>query len=161
MFIILLIVSISGLILGWKKQSQGAILPLTLHGSNVNPESWLTYGELHSIAISELARFRPEIKSFELERIDARPDHGIVKFLFKDHFWEIQLDATTGENLQIAYRYSDLLESIHDGSILDTFFQTEQDILKVIYTSLVGLSLFTFCITGFWLYYGPKFMRKK
>ena len=108
-----------------------------------------------------MAKFRPEIKSFELERIDARPDHGIVKFLFKDHFWEIQLDATTGENLQIAYRYSDLLESIHDGSILDTFFQTEQDILKVIYTSLVGLSLFTFCITGFWLYYGPKFMRKK
>jgi hypothetical protein len=30
--------------------------------------------------------------------------------------WEVQLDSETGDVLQVAYRRSDLIESIHDGS---------------------------------------------
>jgi hypothetical protein len=45
----------------------------------------------------------------------VRPDKGLVKVNARNH-WELQLDAATGQRLQVAYRRSDLLESLHDGS---------------------------------------------
>ena len=30
--------------------------------------------------------------------------------------WEVQIDTTTGEILQVAYRRSDFIENLHDGS---------------------------------------------
>jgi uncharacterized iron-regulated membrane protein len=50
-----------------------------------------------------------------IERLDVRPSKGIVK-VRSENRWEIQLDAATGEILQVAYRRSDLIESLHDGS---------------------------------------------
>ena len=53
----------------------------------------------------------------DLERVDVKPDKGVVKFVASNR-WEAQVDAHTGELLQVAYRRSDLIESLHDG----TFF---------------------------------------
>ncbi len=98
--------------------------------------------------------------SLEIERIDIRKDKGMVKFVFSNHLWEIQLDGATGKLLHIGKRHSDLIENIHDGSVLDDFTGTENGQLKLIYSSIMGLSLLAFTITGFWLWYGPKRMRK-
>ena len=59
-----------------------------------------------------------------IDRIDIRPDKGIVKFTFKDHFKGLQLDGTTGKLLSIETRKSDFIEKLHDGSILDKIFGT-------------------------------------
>ncbi len=56
--------------------------------------------------------------SLELERIDLRKNNGMVKFVFENHYWEVQLDGTTGELLQLSIRQSDVIENIHDGSFL-------------------------------------------
>jgi uncharacterized iron-regulated membrane protein len=56
-------------------------------------------------------------------------------------------------------RRSDFVENIHDGSILDRLLQTN-GIIKLIYTSIMGLALIIFVVTGFWLWYGPKRMRR-
>jgi hypothetical protein len=87
-------------------------------------------------------------------------DKGMVKFVFLDHFWGIQLDGATGKLLHIEKRRSDFIENIHDGSILDSYFKTNGEQIKLFYTSIMGLALLTFTITGFWLWYGPKRMRK-
>ena len=51
-----------------------------------------------------------------MKRIDVRPDKGVAKaWLHTDY--EAQVDLGTAEILQIAYRRSDWIESIHDGSI--------------------------------------------
>ena len=51
-----------------------------------------------------------------VKRIDVRPDRGVAKaWLHTDY--EAQVDLGTAEILQIAYRRSDWIESIHDGSI--------------------------------------------
>lgn len=84
----------------------------------------------------------------------------MVKFVFNDDYWEIQLDGTSGKVLLIARRRSDFIENIHDGTILDVIFGTEDGQLKLTYTTIMGLSLITLTVTGFWLYYGPKRLRE-
>lgn len=84
----------------------------------------------------------------------------MVKFVFVDNFWGIQLDGATGKLLQIEKRRSDFIEKVHDGSILDYHFKTEYGQIKLVYTSVMGLALLIFTTTGFWLWYGPKRMRR-
>jgi hypothetical protein len=85
----------------------------------------------------------------------------MVKFVFIDGFWGIQLDGATGKLLHIETRRSDFIEKVHDGSILDLYFETSNGQIKVIYTSIMGIALLIFTITGFWLWYGPKRMRSE
>lgn len=158
LFVFFFLVSISGLLLGWKKNSGGLILPKTVQGTSSHLSEWLTVDSLSNNASNYLHDSVSSNLSANIERIDLRPDKGIVKFVFKDHFWGLQLDAATGKLLQIERRNSDIIEGVHDGSILDRFFNTGNTI-KLIYTSIMGLALLLFTITGFWLWYGPKRMR--
>ena len=159
LFLLFLIVSLSGLLLGWKKDSGGYILPKTQRGTTTELSQWLSIDSLQTIAKKTVLDSINYKLSTEIARIDARPSKGIVKFLFEDHFWGIQLDAATGQILSIGQRRSDWIENIHDGSILDDFFGSN-GVIKLIYTSVMGLALLGFTVTGFWLWYGPKRMRK-
>jgi len=159
LFIFFFIVAVSGLLLGWKKHTGGVILPKSYAGKSTNPQDWLPVHVLHEKA-NQIAREQISADlSLELERIDIRPDKGMVKFVFIDDYWGIQLDCTTGELLHIERRRSDFIENIHDGSILDYLFDTDGEQVKLVYTSMTGLALLTFTISGFWLWYGPKRMR--
>ena len=51
----------------------------------------------------------------DIDRIDLRPGKSVAKVRAKSG-WEIQIDTGTGDVLHVAYRRSDLIESIHDGS---------------------------------------------
>jgi uncharacterized iron-regulated membrane protein len=159
LFAFFFLVSVSGLLLGWKKHSGGMILPKSHVGVSTDPVDWLPIHVLHEKA-SKIAhtQISPDL-SLELERIDIRPDKGMLKFVYLDGFWGIQLDSTTGELLHIERRRSDFIENIHDGSLLDYLFGTRQEQIKLVYTSIIGLSLLTFTVTGFWLWIGPKRMR--
>lgn len=159
LFVFFFFISVSGLILGWKKNSNGTLLPKTQQGISSNLKHWLPVDSLHTIACNVLHNnVSPEL-SLELDRIDIRKEKGSVKFVFVDHYTEIQLDGTTGKVLSIGQRRSDFLEKVHDGSILDRYLGTD-GILKLVYTSVMGISLLLFTVTGFWLWYGPKRMRK-
>ncbi|HND16557.1 MAG TPA: PepSY domain-containing protein, partial [Saprospiraceae bacterium] len=98
--------------------------------------------------------------SLKLNRIDVRKDKGTVKFVFDEHYWGIQLDGATGGLLHVEQRRADFLEQIHDGSILDHYLGTSNGQIKLVYTTIMGLALLIFTVTGFWLWYGPKRMRK-
>ena len=57
-----------------------------------------------------------QIKSWEdVERLDVRPSKGIVKIQAKND-WEVQISTADATVLQKAYRRSDTIEAIHDGS---------------------------------------------
>jgi hypothetical protein len=51
----------------------------------------------------------------DIDRLDVRPTKGIIKVRGKNH-WEVQLNAQNGDVLQVAYRRTDTIEAIHDGS---------------------------------------------
>lgn len=161
LFVFFFIMSVSGLLLGWKKNSGGLILPKSYAGSSTNLKDWISIDSLHTNACKILHDSISPTLSLELERIDVRKDKGMVKFVFIDHYWGIQLDGATGKLLHIEKRNSDIIENIHDGSILDYYFGTSKEQVKLIYTSIMGISLLMFTITGFWLWYGPKAIRRK
>jgi uncharacterized iron-regulated membrane protein len=159
LFIFFFFISISGLILGWKKNSNGYILPKTEQGTTADLKKWLPVDSLHTIACSTLhSKVSPDL-SLEIDRIDIRKEKGSVKFIFVDSFYEVQLDGATGHVLSIGKRRSDFMENIHDGSIVDDYLGTN-GYIKLVYTNVMGISLLIFTITGFWLWYGPKRMRK-
>lgn len=160
LFVFFFFVSITGLTLGWKKNSGGYLLPESFKGKTTDLSKWLPIDSLHKNACQIAHDSISPSLSLELERIDMRPDKGMVKFVFAEGFWGIQLDGSTGELLHIERRRSDFIENIHDGSILDYVFNTGGEYLKLVYTTIMGLSLLLFTITGFWLWVGPKKMRK-
>ncbi len=161
LFIFFLITALSGLLLGWKKHSGGILLAETPKGSTTDLKQWLPIDSLHAIAIATLKDSISENLNVELDRIDGRPEKGVLKFTFKAHYWGIQLDASTGKVLMIERRYADLIENIHDGSILDNFASTESGQFKLIYTSIMGVSLLMLTISGAYLYFKPKDLRRK
>lgn len=161
LFVFFFLTAVSGLTLGWKKHTGGYILPKSYKGSSLDMKDWLATDSLHKIACQIVRDSISPTMSLELERIDARPDKGMVKFVFIEGYWGVQLDCATGKLLHIERRRSDFIENIHDGSILDYLFDTKDEQIKVVYTSIMGLSLMMFTITGFWLWYGPRIIRRR
>jgi hypothetical protein len=135
-------------------------MPKTYQGSSSELNNWLSVDSLHSKAIQILKDSVSPNLSTELSKIDFRHKNGIVKFIFKNHIWEVQLDCSTADVLSLGKRRSDFIENIHDGSIVDNFFGFKYGQFKLIYTSLSGLALFIFTITGFWLWIGTKRLKK-
>ena len=160
LFIFFFIIAITGILLGWKSHSNNLIIPQSYKGSSVDLKNWLPIDSLHKKALLILKDSVSSDLSTELDRIDIRKDNGMVKFIFENHTWEIQLDGATGNVLNIGKRHSDFIEDLHDGTILDTWFNTSTKPFRVIYTSIMGLALLLFTITGFWLWYGPKRLKK-
>ena len=159
LFVVFFIVSITGLLLGWKKHSGGIILAESYKGTSGDFKKWLPIDSLHLNACKIFHDSISSTLSPELDRIDIRKEDGMIKFVFNEGFWGIQLDGVTGKLLHIERRRADFIEKIHDGSIIDYYTGTN-GIFKLIYTSVIGLALLVFTITGFWLYYGPNRLRK-
>lgn len=89
----------------------------------------------------------------DVDRIDVRPGKGLIKVTAQNRY-EVQLEAATGRVLQVAYRRSDLIESLHDGS----FFS---DYVKLGLFLPSGVALFVLWLTGLYLFALPYLARRK
>jgi uncharacterized iron-regulated membrane protein len=156
LFLLFLLVSLSGLLLGWKKNAADLIMPPTQKGSTHSTNGWIPLDSLASIAIQQMGAINNE--EWTIDRMDVRPEKGIVKIIFQQGHWETQLDGSSGKVLSVGKRHSDWIEHLHDGSLFDLWLDTH--FIKLLFTSVSGIALLTFTITGFWLWYGPKVMRK-
>ncbi len=87
----------------------------------------------------------------ELERVDIKPGRDIVKFVSADR-WEVQVDIVTAEVLQVSYRRSDLIESIHDGSFFAGW-------TKLWLFLPAGLVLFVLWLTGLYMFFLPYYKK--
>lgn len=87
----------------------------------------------------------------DVDRLDVRPGRGMVKVRTNSR-WEVQVDLSTAEVLQVAYRRSDLIETLHDGS----FFGNAVKLGVFLPTALVLLGLWA---TGAYLWILPYWAR--
>lgn len=156
LFVAFFIMAGTGLLLGWKKNSGGILLAPTEKGTSSNMAEWLPLDSLTYLAVTFLHDSISASLSPEIDRIDVRPDKGIVKFTFTNHYKGLQVDGATGKILRVEQRVADLIEHMHDGTILDRIFRTGNGIFKLIYSTVTGLALLIFTITGVWLWLGPK-----
>ncbi len=88
----------------------------------------------------------------DIDRVDVRPGKGILKVVTTSR-WEVQLDIATGAVLQTAYRRSDLIESLHDGS----WFHSAVKLWVFLPTAVVVLALW---VTGVYLWLLPYRARR-
>lgn len=144
----LAVVLVTGLLLLLKKDIDW-IQPPTIKGE----QKGVT---LEFDRILQIARDIPEagINSWDdVNRLDVRPGKGMLK-MRADNSWEIQIDTNTGEILQVAYRRSDIIESIHDGS----FFGEHAKLWVFLPSALAVVMLW---ITGLVLFIQPRVFRAR
>ncbi len=144
----LLIMISTGILLHLKKDINW-LQPAT-HKGSAGPPSLSFEGVLAA------ARRAPGsgIRTWEdVDRVDVRPGKGLIKVRGKNRM-EVQLDAGTGEVLQVAYRRSDIIEHLHDGSWFHPWIK------RGVFLP-VGLLLLALWMTGFYLILLPYQTRRK
>ena len=143
-----LLVICTGILLQLKKQFPW-VQPPERRGAAVAPA-------LSQAQVLEHARTVPHarIASWDdVDRVDYRPAKGMLKIIGKAR-WEIQLDASTGDVLHVAYRRSDLVESLHDGS----FFHPVAKLGVFLPSGVIVLGLW---LTGIYLWVLPYRARRQ
>ena len=139
----------AGIFLMLKKQVDW-IQPPTYKGAVVAEMPSITFEDM--LATSRLQTEAQISDWTDIDRIDLRPGKSVAKVRAKSG-WEIQIDTGTGDVLHVAYRRSDLIESIHDGS----FFA---DWVKLYIFLPVGILLILMWGTGIYLFLLPRLRRK-
>ena len=148
-FIPTIIIIGTGILLQVKKEINW-IQPATTIGNIKNNPS-ISFDEILTIAKTVPDA---EIHSWEdIDRLDVRIQAGIVKVRSKNN-WEIQIDTQSGTILQQAYRRSDIIESIHDGSWF-------HDKVKLWIFLPTGIVLFILWITGVYMLILPYIVKWK
>lgn len=89
----------------------------------------------------------------DVHRVDVRPSRHMLKVTSNSR-WEIQIDTHSGEVLQAAYRRSDLIESLHDGSWFS-------DAVKFGVFLPAGVILLVMWATGIYLFVMPFWLRAR
>lgn len=90
-----------------------------------------------------------QVRSWDdVNRIDVRVGRGVAKAWLMNGY-EMQVDLGTGRVMHTAYRRSDLIESIHDGS----FFGGDWMKLGIFLPS--GVVVLLLWISGMWMWWVP------
>jgi uncharacterized iron-regulated membrane protein len=141
-----LISSITGLLLAWKKQVAW-LQPVEYTGVSTNIEAWANPNLIASAAnMALMDTLKMEEANLPvIDRLDFRPKRGIVKVIYKGD-WEVQVDATTGIIYSVAKRNVDWIERLHDGSIVADWF-------KNVSMSFLSLGLLFMLSTGMWIWW--------
>jgi uncharacterized iron-regulated membrane protein len=135
----------------------GILLQLKKEWHWVQPPTRRGQGTVPTLSLEamlEAARSRPEagVDTWQdVDRVDIQPGRGIGKIQARSR-WEVQVDLETGEVLQVAYRRSDLIEALHDGS----WFHDGVKLWMFLPTAVVVLGLW---VTGIYLFFLPYAVR--
>jgi len=145
----LLAIILSGLLLQAKKQSTW-----------VQPAEQRGTGKVPVISLEQMLDQVKQVPDMnvagwdDVNRIDFRPGRGVAKVWLQNGH-EVQVDLGTGRVLQVAYRRSDLIESIHDGS----FFAGDWTKLGLFLPT--GLTLLLLWLGGAWMFWVPFSAKRR
>lgn len=144
----------TGLLLTWKDQLQFKPSTEKVHSNNMN---LISLDEIKNNAKKHIESLN---LPSEINRIDYRPNKGIAKVRFENHFTELQIDCYTGKIISEKNRTADVIEMIHDGSIIDFLFKNQSTPVKLFYSTITSLGLMLLALSGFWLWVKPKQIKK-
>lgn len=145
----ILVIIASGLLLQTKKQWDW-VQPAEIRGTGTVP----AIGFEHIMATLQATPVLGVGGWDDVARIDVRADRGLAKVTITSG-WEAQIDLGTGALLKTAYRRSDLIETIHDGS----FFAGDWTKLGIFLPA--GLTLLLLWVTGIWMVWVPFIGKRR
>lgn len=144
-----IVIVTTGVLLQVKKQSHW-VQPQEIRGTGTTPTI-----DLHQILAAVKTVPSLGVTGWDdIKRMDIRADRGLAKVTVAGN-WEVQVDLGTGAVLQTAYRRSDLIESLHDGS----FFLGDWSKLGLFLPT--GVALVVMWLTGLWMFWLPFSVRRK
>jgi uncharacterized iron-regulated membrane protein len=149
LFLTIFLIAVTGATLALKKDV-AALQPPTQAGSRPGDLSRPTADLV--MAVRTVPRYA-RASWRDVERIDIRPEDGIAKVILHDRT-EVQVDLATGRALQVGYRTSDWLETLHDFSFLGGW-------AKYVFSFGSGLVLLAMAATGLYLFLLPMRARRR
>lgn len=138
----------------------GILLQTKKHWSWVQPAEHRGTGTAPQVSLDDVLRTLIDNPAVgvrgwdDVNRIDVRPGRGVAK-VWLHSGWEAQVDLGTGRLLHHAYRRSDLIESIHDGSLFGG------DLTKLGIFLPTGIALLFLWVTGIWLFVIPIIAKRR
>ena len=145
----LLVMIASGLLLQAKKHWTW-VQPAEIRGTGTTPAL-----DLEGVLASLKTVPGMQVRTWDdVNRLDVRPGRGVVKAWLMNGY-EVQVDLGTGRVLQTAYRRSDLVETIHDGS----FFGGDWTKLGLFLPA--GLIMLMLWLSGLWMWWVPFVAKRR
>ena len=158
MFVFFFLIGLTGSLLSFKS----AFTKIIFENKQVNAESKigsiLPLDSLEKIATSILNE-KANTKFKKSEKVEIKITKGTVLFYYKDAY-SIQLNGASGEPILIEKKFGGIIQDVHDGAILDNLFTNKLSLSKKVYSIIMGLSLLLLTITGTYLWYKPKMIKK-
>ena len=158
LFIFFFIISITGIMLGWKYLFTKTIFD----NKNIKAETalnkWLPLDTLEAMATASInTKTKNSFK--QAENIQLKPSKGYINFSFKNNY-NIQVDGATGAPIHIEQKNGSFIQDIHDGALVGDWFNLKSGLTKTIYSTIMGLSLLFLTISGFYLWWKPKQIKQ-
>ncbi len=154
MLLFMFLLGATGLLLAWKAE-----LHLTPPSQKIKQTNIATLS-LNTIQKKAIDYAKHSKLDTTINRIDYRPSKGIAKIRFETHFTELQINCYTGKIVSHKQRTADIIEMIHDGSILDYLFKNKSKNIKLLYSSTTSIALILLAISGFWLWLKPRRIKE-
>jgi uncharacterized iron-regulated membrane protein len=154
LFIFFFLISITGVMLGWKYLFTKTIFDNKKIKAETLLTKWLPLDSLENFATIALAE-KTNSKPGHAENIQLRPSKGYINFSFKKNY-NVQVDGATGAAIHIEQKNGSLIQDIHDGAIVGDWFNFKTGTAKTIYSTILGLALLFLTLSGFWMWWKPK-----
>ena len=138
----------------------GILLQMKKQWSWVQPQEQRGTGQIPGVSLVEVlesvqSQTPHGVRGWQdVNRIDIRPGRGVAKVWLRNGF-EVQIDLGTGAVLHDAYRRSDWIESLHDGSLFGG------DIGRFSVFLPAAIVLFVMWLTGLWMFWWPFWVKRK
>jgi len=158
LFVFFFLIGLTGSLLSFKS----AFTKVIFENKEISAENKLTkilpLDSLETIATSVLNK-KANTKFRNSEKVEIKLAKGTVIFYYKDAY-SIQLNGASGAPVFIEKKYGGIIQDIHDGAILDSLFINKTSLSKKVYSIIMGLSLLLLTITGTYMWYKPKMIKK-
>jgi PepSY-associated TM region len=174
LFIFFFIISLTSLLLGWKNLFADKIYKAKMEDGMGKMEEgkgelkselkssmneWLPLESLKISAENALKEKVPTAIGTKAESINARLGKNSVRFTFGSGY-NVQLNAIDGSLQSIDKKAPDWILHLHSGEIIDELFGARNGIAKKAYPTIMGLALFFMTLSGFWMWFKTKQMKK-
>jgi uncharacterized iron-regulated membrane protein len=158
LFVFFFLIGLTGSLLSFKS----AFTKVIFENKEISGESKLSailpLDSLETIATSTLNE-KANTKFKKSEKVEIKISKGTIMFYYKDAY-SIQLNGASGAPILIEKKFGGIIQDIHDGAILDSLVTNKSSLSKKVYSIIMGLSLLLLTITGTYMWYKPKMIKK-
>jgi len=158
LFVFFFLIGLTGSLLSFKSAFTKVIFENKQISGEIKLAAILPLDSLETIATSTLNE-KASTSFKKSEKVEIKLSKGTVIFYYKDAY-SIQVNGASGAPILIEKKFGGIIQDIHDGAIVDSLLTNKLSLSKKVYSIIMGLSLLLLTITGTYMWYKPKMIKK-